>query len=79
MGKEHEEDLSKPKSRYEKDGTHGLIIGGPFDGRIEFDPELLKKGFMRGHNMQWHEYTVYNRPDGTKFFLYGGCRGRLNR
>lgn len=61
------------------DGTHGLIIGGPFEGQIELDEALLKDGFVRGHNMRWHEYSVHNRGNGTKFFLYGGSREKLNR
>lgn len=53
---------------------HGLIIGGPFDGQIETDERFLADGFQRGHKMRWHQYTVYTRPDGTKFFLYSGVR-----
>ena len=69
----------QPKSKSEKDGTHGLIIGGPFDDQIELITECLDSGFVRGHNMRWHEYSVHARPDGTKFFLYSGSRDRLNQ
>ena len=68
----------QPKSKSEKDGTHGLIIGGPFDGNIELASDLLKSGFVKAHEMCWHEYKVHTRPDGTKFFLYSGSRNRLN-
>ena len=61
-----------------KDGDHGLIIGGPFDSTLELDPALLDKGFVRAHNMRWHEYHMYSRGDGTKFFLYAGSKERLN-
>jgi len=60
------------------DGTHGLVIGGPFDDTVELDPALLKDGFVRGKDMRWHEYTVKDRGDGTKFFLYSGSRETLN-
>lgn len=60
------------------DGTHGLIIGGPFDDQVELDPKLLQNGFVRGHQMRWHEYIVKDRGDGSKFFLYSGSRERLN-
>ena len=64
-----------------KDGTHGLIIGGPFENEIELDPRFLDDGFIRGCNrdMKWHEYRAHTRPDGTKFFLYGGSRGDPNQ
>ena len=68
----------EPKAKWEKDGTPGLIIGGPFDNKIELDAELLKNGFIRGHNMRWHEYKVHVRPDKSKFFLYAGSREKLN-
>ena len=63
-----------------KDGTHGLIIGGPFENEIETNPTLLKEGFVRASNkdMRWHEYSVHARGDGTKFFLYSGSREGIN-
>ena len=60
------------------DGKHGLIIGGPFDGKIETTPEFMSNGFLRGHGGMWHEYSVHERPDGTRFYLYSGSRERLN-
>lgn len=68
----------EPKAKHQKDGTHGLIIGGPFENEVELDPELLKHGFVRGHKMRWHEYSIHDRGDGTKFFLYSGSRTTLN-
>ena len=61
------------------DGKHGAIYGGPFDGDIELDPKLLETGFVRGFEMKWHEYAVYTRPEGTKFFMYSGKREQLNQ
>lgn len=61
------------------DGTHGLVLGGPFDDTVVLDKDLLKDGFVQGHDMKWHEYSVQTRPDGTKFFLYSGSRETLNR
>ena len=62
------------------DGTHGLVVGGPFENEIVTDPEFLKNGFMRGSNkdFRWHEYTVHERGDGTKLFLYAGSRESIN-
>lgn len=68
----------EPKSKAEKDGTHGLIIGGPFDDEIELDLELLVKGFVRGYHNRWHHYAVHERGDRTKFFLYCGSSETLN-
>ena len=77
----------EPETEWEKkiitfdlkeDSAHGLIIGGPFDRKIELDPNSLEKGFVRAHNMKWHEYHVFDRGDGTKFFLYSGSREKLN-
>ncbi len=61
-----------------KDGIHGIVIGGPFENEVITEPDLLKNGFVRGHKMRWHEYTVHTRPEGTKFFLYSGSREHLN-
>lgn len=58
--------------------AHGLIIGGPLDGVIETDPNFLERGFMKAKAGKWHEYSVYERPDGTNFFLYAGSRRTLN-
>ena len=57
---------------------HGLLVGGPFDGDVESDPRFFKEGLMKGKDFVWHEYSVKERPDGTKFFLYSGSRGSLN-
>ena len=59
---------------------HGLVIGGPDDGKIVTSSDYLKDGYVVGSNkdMRFHEYNVYERPNGTKFFLYSGSRRHLN-
>ena len=42
----------QPKSKSEKDGTHGLIIGGPFDGNIELESE---KSWRPNHEQEIQE------------------------
>ena len=65
-----------------RDGEHGLVVGGPLDDTIIKGEELHEyieaKGFMKGKFMRWHEYQWHERGDGTGLFVYCGSREHLN-
>ena len=68
--------MLKEKACYEN--THGIIIGGSRDGLIELREDCLKNGFSvrvaipGSENYLISQYKSYERPDGTKFYLYCG-------
>lgn len=56
------------------DSIHGLILGGPDDGKINTEERLMETGYVRySHDDErFHFYAIHERGDGTKLFIYNG-------